>query len=308
MKLDPVKVEWVVRQKEKGMIDNRTIADSVHVSVRRIQKLWSSYRTTGTLPKLKRPGRKRVEPSPGERELVARAYSEYRRGAQMLEKVIAVIYGASIPHNRIHRVLKSMGLARDEPRKQMKRKWVRYERRYSNSMWHTDWTLIEGKGWLIAYLDDASRFVTGWGLFPEATSERSVDVLKEAIRRYGRPASILTDRGTQFYASETEEREKGANAFERYLLENGIRQVLSRVMHPQTNGKVERFFRTVKEKLPEFEGSVYELVEWYNMVRPHMSLNVDVIETPSQAFVRKMPGEGVAVDEKSGEVYHAQKG
>jgi putative transposase len=143
-------------------------------------------------------------------------------------------------------------------------------------------------------------------LFPEATSEHSVDVLKEAIGKHGKPASILTDRGTQFYASETEEREKGANAFEKYLVENGVRQVLSRVMHPQTNGKVERFFRTVKEKLSEF-GSLEELIWWYNEKRPHMSLNLEVIETPHQAFVRKMPGEGTVIDEESGEVYHAQK-
>ena len=204
-------------------------------------------------------------------------------------------------------MLKGMGLARDEPRKQMRRKWVRFERRYSNSMWHTDWTFIDGKGWMIAYLDDASRFVVGWGrLFPEATSAHSVEVLEEAIAIYGKPASILTDRGIQFYANESEEREKGATVFERYLVENEIRQVLSRVMHPQTNGKVERFFRTVKDKLSEFE-SLEGLMEWYNEVRPHMSLNLDVIETPHQAFVRKMPGEGTVIDEEAGEVYHAQK-
>jgi transposase InsO family protein len=89
-------------------------------------------------------------------------------------------------------------------------------------------------------------------------------------------------------------------------VENEIRQVLSRVMHPQTNGKVERFFRTVKDKLSEFE-SLEGLMEWYNEVRPHMSLNLDVIETPHQAFVRKMPGEGTVIDEEAGEVYHAQK-
>jgi hypothetical protein len=50
---------------------------------------------------------------------------------------------------------------------------------------------------LIVYLDDASRFVVGYGLFPEATSQRSVEVLKEAISRHGRPASILADRGIQ---------------------------------------------------------------------------------------------------------------
>jgi putative transposase len=144
MKLDPVKVKWIIKQKEEGA-SNRTIAEPMGVSVRRVQELWSAYGTMGTMPELKRPGR-RVEPSAEERELVMKAYQEYRRGALMLERVIAVIYGARIPHNRIHGVLKSMGLARDEPRKQTKRKWVRYERKYSNSMWHTDWTLIEGKG------------------------------------------------------------------------------------------------------------------------------------------------------------------
>ena len=54
--------------------------------------------------------------------------------------------------------------------------------------------------------------------------------------------------------------------------------------------------------------SIDELVEWYNEKRPHMSLNMEVIETPHQAFVRKMPGEGRVVDEESGEVYHAEKG
>lgn len=90
-------------------------------------------------------------------------------------------------------------------------------------------------------------------------------------------------------------------------MENGIRQILSRVNHPQTNGKVERFFGTVKAKMGEFE-TIGDLMEWYNMKRPHMSLNLDVIETPYQAFVRKMPEPGTVIkDEESGEVYHAQK-
>jgi putative transposase len=305
MKLDPVKVEWIIRQKEKGSANQR-IADSMKVSVRRVQSLWAAYRATGSVPSLNRPGRRRVNTSDELKELVGRAYARFRVNALALEPLIDIHYGTHIPHNRIHVVLKAMGLAKDEPRKQARRGWVRYERRYSNSMWHTDWTLIDGKGWMIAYLDDASRYVTGWGIFPEATSERSVEVLEEATKRHGKPASILTDRGAQFYANEKEESEKGATLFERYLVENDIRQILARVMHPQTNGKVERFFRTVKEKLREF-GSVEELMWWYNEVRPHMSLNLDVVETPHQAFVRKMPQEGTVIDEESGEVYHAQK-
>jgi hypothetical protein len=52
---------------------------------------------------------------------------------------------------------------------------------------------------------------------------------------------------------------------------------------------------------------VDELVTWYNSKRPHMSLNLDAIETPDQAFIRKMPEEGTIVDKESGEIYHAQK-
>ena len=131
-------------------------------------------------------------------------------------------------------------------------------------------------------------------------------VLKEAIKRHGKPTSILTDRGTQFYANGSEEREKGATVFERHLVENEIRDIISRVMHPTTNGKAEKFFRTVKERLPEFE-EVDELLRWYNNVRHLMSLKRDSIETPSQAFIRKMPGKGTVMNEESGEVYHAQR-
>jgi len=309
MKLDPVKVAWIIREKEKRRLTNRVIADRMGVSPVWVKKLWRRYRMEGRVPELMKPGRRPGrEMSKEEQDTVVMARKEYKASAVVLERILDGVYGVHVPHNRIHGVLKSMGLSREEPRKQLRRKWVRYERKYSNSMWHTDWTLIEGKGWLIAYLDDASRFVVGWGLFPEATSEHAVEVLKEAIGRHGKPASILTDRGVQFYAVEADGRLRGLTAFERYLIENEIRQALSRVMHPQTNGKVERFFRTVKDKLPEFDGAVDQLILWYNLKRPHMSLNLDVIETPYQAYARKMPEEGTVVtDEESGEVYHVKK-
>jgi putative transposase len=307
MKLDPVKVEWIVKEREKGELTNSQIAERMGVSPLWVKVLYRRYRESGEVPKLMKPGRRRVEPSEQERELVRKARQAYGVGAVVLEKVLDEAYGTHIPHNRIHEVLKGMGLAKDEPRKKERRKWVRYEREFSNSLWHADWTLIPGKGWMIAYLDDASRFIVGYGLFPEATSQRSLDVLKQAIAKWGRPASILTDRGIQFYAEEAGDRLRGVTVFERYLIENDIRHVLSRVNHPQTNGKVERFFGTVKQKLPMFLGDVDGLVKWYNEVRPHMSLNLDVIETPHQAFLRKMPKEGRVVDEKSGEVYHASE-
>ncbi|MEM3637069.1 MAG: integrase core domain-containing protein [Conexivisphaerales archaeon] len=100
---------------------------------------------------------------------------------------------------------------------------------------------------------------------------------------------------------------KGLTMFERYLIEKDIKHILSRANYPQSKGKVERFFGTVKGKLPMFLGDVESLVKWYNEVRPHMSLNLDIIETPHQAFVRKVPTPAEVIDEKSGEVYHASE-
>jgi len=48
----------------------------------------------------------------------------------------------------------------------------------------------------------------------------------------------------------------------------------------ETNEKLERFFRTVDEKIHRFNG-IDELIRWYNVKRPHMSLNLKMIETPA---------------------------
>ena len=70
--------------------------------MRRVQELWSAYRSTKAVPVLMRPGRRRVDTSEEEKNLVARAYREYKRDRFMLEKVIDVIYLTHVPHNHIH--------------------------------------------------------------------------------------------------------------------------------------------------------------------------------------------------------------
>lgn len=117
-------------------------------------------------------------------------------------------------------------------------------------------------------------------MFEEATTENAIAVLEDGIKRCGLPDAVLTDRGSQFYANAGEKKAKGESEFERYLRVNGVRHILGRVNHPQTNGKVERFF-----------GSVEELVKWYNEAKPHRSLNFEELETPLQAFFRKLPPE-----------------
>jgi len=65
--------------------------------------------------------------------------------------------------------------------------------------------------WFLAYQDDASRFVTAYGVFENTTTANTLKVLDEAMKKYGKPASIMTDHGSQFYANESEAKRKGVS-------------------------------------------------------------------------------------------------
>ena len=204
--------------------------------------------------------------------------------------------------------MKRNGLASDEPKKKSGRKWVRYEREHSNSMWHTDYKQLDDGRWFIAYQDDASRFVAGYGVFGNATTKNALKVLREAIKNHGKPASVLTDHGSQFYANESEVKKKGESEFEKELIALDIRHILARIRHPQTNGKLERLHGELQRKVHRFEDvagppctgapfgvrkiekdPVARFIHWYNYERPHKSLDWDRLETPAEAFVRKKP-------------------
>ena len=145
---------------------------------------------------------------------------------------------------------------------------------------------------LTVYEDDASRYIVGHGLFKDATSKNSVEVLKEAIVRYGKPKSILSDRGVQFYAVEADAREKGLTEFEVFLTRNQIRYILGRVSHPQTNGKVEKLFDEIGRKI-KFFNSINECTHWYNAIKPHGALD---LKTPIEAYYQKMPQPDILID------------
>ena len=67
-----------------------------------------------------------------------------------------------------------------------RKKLVRYERYHSNSLWHTDFCEINRKH-VIAYIDDASRLITGYGVFDAATTDNALSVLRAAVKLYGTP-------------------------------------------------------------------------------------------------------------------------
>ena len=288
VKLNERKIRWIIHEKLRGRGAGE-IALIQRVTRRRIEQLWQAYRRTGILPTLKKAGRPSKAPvSLRDAALILEAYDKLKVNALTLERVLRDTYQVELPHNKIHMILKEAGRAMPQQSKQRRRKWVRYERAYSMSLWHMDWKQLPDGRWWIAAEDDASRLIVGYGVFQEATAEHTIHVLKQAIIKHGRPHELLTDRGSQFYANEGERREKGISQFEAYLAEQDIKHLLCRVNHPQTNGKLERIYGVYEQKQHQFK-TIDEYVHWHNEIKPHLSLNIETLETPIQAFHRKQP-------------------
>ena len=229
-KLDKSKVEWIVREKAKGEMTNAQIAETMKISVIWVKKLWARYRNCKPLeirypmpmgrPKAGMHGRK-------EHSAVLQAYGQGVGGAVSIRDKAAEGTGTNISHRTVHHILREAGTASREPKKSKRRKYVRYERTYSNSLWHTDYKMLQDGRWFISYEDDASRLITGFGVFKEATGDHAIEVLERAIDAYGKPAAILSDHGSQFFANAGEIKRKGVSDFEKKLVGLGIRHILA---------------------------------------------------------------------------------
>ena len=309
-KLDPDKLAWIVRERKKledgkdGAFTVAQIAKYAGVSTRRIQQLWAGFKDAGRVPELGVPGRPHSACWDAYASVVVAAFATQRCGSVALSRIIERDWKIHIPHGVVLAMMQERGMSSKVPARSRRRKWVRYERTHSNSMWHTDFKLMPDGRWLVSYMDDASRFITGFGVFDEATAERALEVLEGAIRDRGKPASVLTGHGGQF-ANEAEGSKRGESKFERRMVEMEILHRLAGVNHPQTRGKMGRFHGEIRLKFGLFR-DMDEFVDWWNRIRPHMSLDWDNLETPAEAFARKMPEAGPEVsDEQNGEKYRA---
>ena len=170
MKLNDRKTRWIIQEKLKGR-GSGELALIQKVTRRRIEQLWQAYRLTGLMPTLKNLGRPRRSRDLKEATVILEAYDQHRLGAVNLERIISIKLGVRIPHNRIHEVLRMNSKATPQPSKQRRRTWVRYERAHSMSLWHMDWKQLSTGEWFLAILDDASRYIVGYGVYPQACEE-----------------------------------------------------------------------------------------------------------------------------------------
>jgi putative transposase len=285
-KLNQRKIRWICREMKKGELSVCRIAKLQTITPRHARRVYEKYRGVKR-PKLLPCGRKPEPIAEEEVELIIAARKEHPVGAVNLEKILGS-KGEHIPHNRIHKVLLQYGLARADPKKQKRRRpWVRYERRHSNSLWHADW-FERDEEQIVLFEDDASRLLTGFGSFSNATAENAKTVLEEAIGEYGSPQQLITDHGVQFTSFPRETcPNPEPNAFQRFLSEKGIQHIKARVKHPQSNGKVERLFQTLYGLKSHWK-SWGRTIEYYSFERPHMSLENSKLRTPHRAFMDKV--------------------
>lgn len=156
----------------------------------------------------------------------------------------------------------------------------RFERAKANQLWQTDlFTFVlkrqNRRVYLVAFMDDHSRFLVGYGLHASQSSALVLEVLRAAIASYGSPEEILTDNGTQYITW------RGKSVFTRECEKRGIQQIVATPRRPQTLGKIERFWGTLWRECVETSvfldlGDAVRriglFIDHYNFQRPHQGL------------------------------------
>ena len=280
-KLSFEKRVWIVKQVLRGMPRVKA-ALSQSISDRTVRELMNKYELYGWDGlKDHKTGRSETVLNQNAIIVILDLRTHFGYGACRIEQILKQ-KGFAISHRQIEKVLIRKGMVVANPKKQKPRKWVRYELPHPNDLWHTDWSYdpFTGKQ-LSVYIDDRTRLITCFGVFQNATAENSAALLRSGIAEYGKPKAVMTDHGSQYYANHPNAEQENT-LFRQVLDPLGIKHCLARINRPQTNGKVERFFRTYKEEFATGSfTSLKDFMRHYNEERPHMSL---LYKTPKKVW------------------------
>jgi putative transposase len=173
-------------------------------------------------------------------------------------------------------------------------------------LWQTDFTYLKVTGWgwfyLSTVLDDFSRYVIAWKLCTTMAARDVTDTLELALEASGRSEArvrhrprLLSDNGPGYIADE----------LARWLAARGMEHIHGAPCHPQTQGKIERWHQTLKNRillenyyLPgELEAQVAAFVDHYNHRRVHESLDN---LTPADVYL----GRGQAILQERQRIKH----
>jgi len=168
--------------------------------------------------------------------------------------------------------------------------FIRFEKERCNEMWQVDFKgefrMADGNYcYPLNIFDDHSRFLVK--TVPSLTTENTViPAFRSSFEEFGTPEAVLSDNGAQFARFG-----RGFTQFEKWLMNHDILPIHGRIKHPQTQGKIERFHRTMKDEFLKYttieniDDANCKFQLWrdkYNTLRPHEALGM---KRPADVYV-----------------------
>jgi transposase InsO family protein len=233
-------------------------------------------------------------------ERVLALRQQYGWGGRKIERRLRDLGHTEVPAPAtITEILRRHGMiaARESARRQH---WQRFEHEHPNSLWQMDFkgdfqTLHSGRCSPLTVIDDHSRFNIVLRACSRTTTEVVRAELVQAFQCYGLPSRINTDNGAPWGSPSAPGQ---ITELAVWLIRLGVQVSYSRPHHPQTNGKDERFHRTLKAEVLQrhtfttHEHVQQELNRWrhvYNTERPHEALDMATPMTRYRLSPRAMP-------------------
>lgn len=253
----------------------------------------------GLADRSRRPHHSPAQTPAAKEKPVLAAHREYPDwgGRKLQQRLLDLGHRAVPSPNTITAILQRHQLL--EPRESAKHKaFQKFERAAPNELWQMDFKgefqLPHGRCYPLTVLDDHSRFAVGLQACAANTTAITQAAVIQIFRRYGLPQAITCDNGppwgTRFRGHYTR--------FGVWLLRLGIHLLHSRPHHPQTQGKDERFHRTLNVELlrhlqaPSHSHCQQQFNRWrdiYNTERPHEALGMKVPASRYQPSQRVYP-------------------
>ncbi|MDR0353290.1 MAG: IS481 family transposase [Opitutaceae bacterium] len=273
----------------------------------------------GLRERSRRPGRSPRKTSAANEKLILETRARFPgNGARKLHRRLLNEGLKALPSApTFSRVLKRNGCI-DPFRSAMHRPLERFERPRPNQLWQMDFkghfALGEGgRCHPLSVIDDHSRFMLVLQACADQTGATVQRHLSAAFRRYGLPDQILCDNSPPWGCPAAGEH----TTLSFWLLRLGVQVIHGRPIHPQTQGKDERFHRTLNDELlcrhdwPDLPGTQQRFerfIEDYNHHRPHLALDLHVPASRYRLSPRSFHGETRPVQYDASELTRTVKG
>ena len=278
-----LEVKLLAMEAREAGLTSREVARLVGVKSVTVDKWRGIYLREGEAGLRKKPASSRVrrQCKQLEERILEHRRQHPEQGVRRVRDHLRREEGLSVSAETVRGVVNEAGLGNAPPKPKRRPVQVRrFERDIPNALWQIDIFTFQLKRmysvYLVGIIDDHSRYMVGWGLYRRQTAEAVLEVVKGAFGQWGPPRELLSDNGRQFVAW------RGKSRFQRMLNQQGVQHVRSASHHPQTLGKIERFWQTIwREYLSEavyasFADACQRLDHWmayYNHQRPHQGID-----------------------------------